>query len=303
MPSDKRQRQREGRQYRRAQLEAAKRRRTRTRQGAAIGIAILLVVLIVFLTNIGGGKKTKVTTSSSTTTTASASTTAAAGAPPSAPPVTGGGTLKTWACPNPDGSSAHMSHFPSTPPPTCLNPAKTYTATLTTNQGNIVFTLDTRNTPKTANNFAVLSWYHYYDGTSIDRIDTSIDIEQTGSPNTQSISDPGPGYNIPDEPTFTTDSSGQLHGPYKYAAGDVVMARSSGANSGSAQYFFVYGSAASALNSQGTYVTFGHADQASQAVLNKIAALYEPCPSGDQTCLGGAPKSVVLISKVTITAS
>jgi cyclophilin family peptidyl-prolyl cis-trans isomerase len=302
VPSDKRQRQREGRQYRRAQLEAAKRRRTRTRQGAFLGVGILLVVLIVFLTNIGGGKKTNLSTSS-TTTTASTSTTAAAGAPPSAPPVTGGGTLKTWACPNPDGSSAHMSHFPSTPPPTCLNPAKTYTATLTTNQGNIVFTLDTKNTPKTANNFAVLAWYHYYDGTSIDRIDTSIDIEQSGSPNTQSISDPGPGYNIPDEPTMTTDSTGQLHGPYKYSAGDVVMARGSGANSGSAQYFFVYGSAASGLDTQGTYVTFGHADSASQAVLNKIAALYEPCPNGDQTCLGGAPKSVVLISKVTITAS
>ena len=304
MPSDKRQRQREGRQYRRAQLEAARKRQTRTRQGAAVGIAILLVVLIVFLTNIGGGKKKTNLTASSTTTTAAASTTtaAAAGAPPSAPPVTGGGTLKTWACPNPDGSSAHIAHFPSTAPPTCIDPSKTYTATLTTNEGPITFTLDTKDTPKTANNFAVLSWYHYYDGTSIDRIDTSIDIEQTGSPNTQSISDPGPGYTIPDEPTLT-NSGGNLTGPYKYAAGDVVMARSSGANSGSAQYFFVYGSAASALNSQGTYVIFAHTDQASEAVLNKIAALYEPCPSSDQTCLGGAPKSVVLISKVTITAS
>ncbi|MHB1925037.1 MAG: peptidylprolyl isomerase, partial [Acidimicrobiales bacterium] len=89
-----------------------------------------------------------------------------------------------------------------------------------------------------------------------------------------------------------------------YSPGDVVMARGSGANSGSAQYFFVYGSAASALDSQGTYVTFGHiTDSASLAVLQKIAALYEPCPSSDQTCLGGAPKTVVLISKITVTAS
>jgi peptidyl-prolyl cis-trans isomerase B (cyclophilin B) len=285
-------------------MEAAQKRRTRTRQGGAVGAIIVVVVLIVVLTSLGG-KKANLSTSSSTTTTAGASSTtaASAGTPPTAAPVTGGGTLKTWACPNPDGSSAHIDHFPSTAPPMCINPAKTYTVTMATNQGNIVFTLDTKNTPKTANNFAVLSWYHYYAGTSIDRIDTSIDIEQGGSPNTQSISDPGPGYNIADEPTMTAGSSGQLSGPYKYATGDVVMARGSGANSGSAQYFFVYGSAASALNSQGTYVTFGHADPAGQAVMQKIASLYEPCPSRDQTCLGGAPKTVVLISKVTVTAS
>jgi len=306
VPTDKRQRQREGRQYRRAQLESARKRRTRVRQGGfAVAIAAVIVLLVV-LTSLGGSKKTNVTAGSTTTTVAGASTTtaAAAGTPPTAPPVTGGGTLKTWACPNPDGSSARIAHFPSTPPPTCLDPTKTYTVNMTTNEGNITFTLDTKNTPKTANNFAVLSWYHYYDGTSIDRIDTSIDIEQSGSPNTQSISDPGPGYNIPDEPTMTTNSSGQMTGPYKYSAGDVVMARGSGANSGSAQYFFVYGSAASALNSQGTYVTFGHiTSSAGLAVLQKIAALYEPCPSSDQTCLGGAPKTVVLISKVTVTAS
>ncbi|MHB1854762.1 MAG: peptidylprolyl isomerase [Acidimicrobiales bacterium] len=304
MPTDKRQRQREGRQYRRAQLEAARKRRTRMRQGGLAVAIVAVIVVLVVLTSLGGSKKTNVNASSTTSTTAATTTTAAAGIPPSAPPVTGGGTLKTWACPNPDGSSPHMAHFPSTPPPMCIDPAKTYTVNMTTNQGDITFTLDTKNTPKTANNFAVLSWYHYYDGTSIDRIDTSIDIEQTGSPNTQSISDPGPGYNIPDEPTMTTNSSGQLTGPYKYSPGDVVMARGSGANSGSAQYFFVYGSAASALDSQGTYVTFGHiTDSASLAVLQKIAALYEPCPSSDQTCLGGAPKTVVLISKITVTAS
>ncbi|MHB1446108.1 MAG: peptidylprolyl isomerase [Acidimicrobiales bacterium] len=304
MPTDKRQRQREGRQYRRAQLESARKRRTRVRQGGIGAVIAAVIVLLVVLTSLGGSKKTNLTAGSTTTTTAGATTsTAAAATPPTAPPVTGGGTLKTWACPNPNGSSPHIDHFPSTPPPMCINPAKTYTVDMTTSEGDITFTLDTKNTPKTANNFAVLSWYHYYDGTSIDRIDTSIDIEQTGSPNTQSISDPGPGYNIPDEPTMTTGSSGQLTGPYKYSPGDVVMARGSGANSGSAQYFFVYGPAASALDSQGTYVTFGHTNSASLAVLQKIASLYEPCPSNDQTCLGGAPKTVVLISKVTVTAS
>lgn len=174
----------------------------------------------------------------------------------------------------------------------CINPAKTYTATLDTNEGTISFVLDTKKTPATANNFIVLSLYHYYDGTSIDRIDTSLDIEQTGSPSTQSINDPGPGYTIKDE------GSG-----YKYSAGDVTMARSGAPNSGAAQYFFVYGPKASVLDSQGTYVTFGHVIGNGLTVLRKIAALYEPCPASSTTCLGGAPKTVVLIKKVTIKES
>lgn len=284
-------------------MEAMRKRRTRLRQGSIVLALAVIVALIVFLTSLGGKSKSSnvnATASTSTSTTA-ASTTTAAGTPPSAPDQTGG-TLTKWACPNPNGSSPHILHFPSTPPPMCINPADTYTATLTTSEGPVTFTLDTKDTPKTANNFAVLSWYHYYDGTSIDRIDTSIDIEQTGSPSTQSIADPGPGYSIPDEPTMKTNSSGQLTGPYSYTTGDVVMARGSAANSGAAQYFFVYGPAASALDSQGTYVVFGHVT-AGLNVLQDIAKLYEACPSSDQTCLGGVPSKVVLISKVTITAS
>lgn len=249
---------------------------------------MVLVGVVVAVLNINGsGTPTKVATKGSTTTTAPATTTTLV---PQAPVQTGG-TLSSWSCPKPDGSSAHILHFPKTAPPMCLDPAKTYTAVLTTNQGEVDFTLDTKKTPKTANNYYVLSLYHYYDGTSIDRIDNTIDILQTGSPSTQSISDPGPGYTIPDEGTG-----------FKYAAGDVVMARGSAANSGAAQYFFVVGPKASALDTQGTYVTFGHVTKGLD-VLQKIEGMYEPCPSGDQTCLGGVPKSVVLISKVTITAS
>ena len=40
----------------------------------------------------------------------------------------------------------------------------------------------------TANNFIVLARYHYYDGTSMFRTDTSIDIIQGGSPHTQDAS-------------------------------------------------------------------------------------------------------------------
>ena len=111
----------------------------------------------------------------------------------------------------------------------CIDPTKTYTATFNTTEGKIVVSLNTSSVPQTVNNFVVLSKYHYYDGSSFHRIDQSIDIIQGGSPTTQDIADPGPGYTIKDEPAskFKTDASGNLTGPYNnYTAGDLVMARS-----------------------------------------------------------------------------
>jgi len=236
---------------------------------------------------------------------ATTSTTAKAGAtPPVAPAVPAGRSITQTPppCPKPDGSSTRASHFAG-PPSTCIDPAKKYTATFTTSQGPIVVALDTTKTAGTVNNFVFLSRYHYYDGSSFDRIDTSIDIIQGGSPSTQTISDPGPGYTINDEGHFTTDAQGNLHGPYTYAPGDLVMARGSGPKSASAQYFFVVGPAATALNSQGTYVVFGHVSSGLSILQTIEHQLYQPCPPSSQTCLGGAPKVPVIVKSITITES
>jgi cyclophilin family peptidyl-prolyl cis-trans isomerase len=248
-------------------------------------VVVLLGVLFFFLTRNNGKKKAKVATSPATTTTVTGN------GPPKATPVPAGAKLTTWSCPKPDGTSPRTDQFPNTPPPLCIDPAKTYTAHLNTSEGEVDFTLDTKKTPNTANNYVVLALYHYYDGSSINRIDTSIDILQTGSPKTQDISDPGPGYTIKDE------GSG-----FTYSAGDVVMARGSAPDSAAAQYFFVVGPKASQLNTQGTYVTFGHVT-AGLDVLQKIEGLYQACAPNDQTCLGGAPSRVVLVKTVTITES
>jgi cyclophilin family peptidyl-prolyl cis-trans isomerase len=297
VPSDKRARQRAAREQKMAEIQRKKRRQKSVRQGLIVVLVLGAIVGIVFGLASGGTPAAKGTTTSSGATTSSVLTTTTTTAPSSFPhaPDQTGGTLTKWACPKTDGSSPHILHFPSTQPPMCIDPSKSYTATLVTNEGDIPIELDTKHTPLTADNFVVLALYHYYDKTSIDRIDTSIDIEQTGSPSTQSISDPGPGYTIKDE------GSG-----YKYAAGDVVMARSSGPNSGAAQYFFVYGPLGAQLDSQGTYVTFGHVTASGLDVLKKIAALYVPCSSAASaagTCLGGGTKTLVIISKVVISES
>ena len=310
MPTDKRQRQRANAQAKAAASRAQARRQSNRRRAIAGGLAVLVVVgIVALLIGTSTGKSKKASSTSTTASTAAAPTTSgapttAAAAPPKAPPVKGGQSL-TGATPCPTATSPRVSHFAQAPP-MCIDPSKTYTATFNTTEGNIVVALDTKTTPQTANNFVVLSEYHYYDGSSFDRIDQSIDIIQGGSPNTQDITDPGPGYTIKDEPAsqFKTDASGNLTGPYhNYAAGDLVMARSSGPNSAAAQYFFVTGSKASALDSQGTYVVFGHVTSGLPILQNIEQNLYAPCPSTDQACLGGGPSKLVLIKSLTITQS
>jgi len=170
----------------------------------------------------------------------------------------------------------------------CIDPAKTYVATLDTNQGKIKVSLDAKGAPGVVNNFVVLSRYHYYDGTSIFRTDPSIDILQGGAPSTQSPADPGPGYAIPDE-----------GGPYTYTEGDLVMARTQAPNSSGAQYFIAAGPKVSNLDTQGTYLKVGKITDG-LATVRKILALHKADPTSQ---LGGAPSKLVLVKTVKITES
>ncbi len=280
-----------------AELQAAQRRRRRnTRTIPIIGVVVALVVVLILVTGLNSGNSKKVSTTTSTTasatsqtTTAGATTvptTASSKSPPTAPAVTAGSLSGPTPCPKFDGSSAHIIHFAQAPP-LCITSGKTYTETIDTNVGSVTVQFDTTKTPNTANNFIVLSLYHYFDGTALFRTDTSIGIIQGGSPHTQSPSDPGPGYTIKDE------GSG-----FTYQAGDLVMARTSAANSAGAQFFFCVTSACSNLNSQGTYVVFAHVTSG-LPVLQKILSSNENTNSG----LGGAPAQLTLIQKTTVTQS
>ena len=75
------------------------------------------------------------------------------------------------------------------------------------------------------------------------------------------------------------------------------MARSSGPDSSSAQFFFVTGEQASLLDSQGTYIVFGETDDDGLAVLETIIGLHEDDPANQ---LGGAPSREVTVNSVTI---
>jgi len=201
-------------------------------------------------------------------------------------------------CPATDGSDGPRIDFEG-PHPMCIDPAARYTAVFDTSEGEMRFELTPADTPGTVNNFVTLARWGYYDGTLLFRTDPSIDIIQGGSPHTNSPSDPGPGYNIPDEPQFEMDpDTGQPVGPYRYQPGQLVMARSSGFDSGSAQFFITTGPDAALLDSQGIYVVFGVTDEAGLAVARSIMDLHTPTGA-----LGGAPSRDVIVHSVTIEES
>ena len=197
-------------------------------------------------------------------------------------------------CPAEDGSSPRQIDFTDRQP-LCIDQAVTYTAVFDTSEGEVRVTLDTAATPITTNNFVTLARWGYYDDTTLFRTDTGIDIIQGGSPHTESAGDPGPGYSLPDEPTFDFDGAG-LAGTYSYEPGQLVMARTAVPDGASAQFFFTTGPLASLLDASGnfdgtgTYVTFGATDDDGLAVLQAIIGLDA----------GGGPSRTVTINSVTI---
>ena len=284
MGTAKRERQKAGHQARlSAEAAATARAERRRRLTVAVAVAAFVVAII--------GVLTVVNRDDSTDESASTTSTSVAEADSLVPPPPGPGASITGAtpCPATDGTAERTTSFAEAPP-MCIDPAKSYTATFATSAGTITVALDTTTTPDTTNNFVVLARYGYYDGSAIFRADQSFDIVQGGAPTTNSPSDPGPGYTIPDEgDTFT------------YVPGQLVMARTSQPDSSGAQFFLTGGPAVSSLDAQGTYVVFGTTDQAGTDLVAQILGTAVENPSGGG--LGGVPDPAVIIDSITITES
>lgn len=299
MTTDKRARQKANRASRVAEAEtAATKARTRSRMmtyGTIGAIVVLAIIGVAFLTADDDDGDDDGTTSD-----ASASSEQTTTAAPFDPATVDWvypefDTEISADCPPVDGAAERTIDFDALPP-TCIDVEKSYSAVFATSEGEITVDLDTATTPSTVNNFVYLTRHGYYDETTIFRTDPSIEIIQGGAPHTESASDPGPGYTIPDEPTLDV-STGTLRGPYSYEAGQLVMARSQGPDSSSAQFFFVTGENAALLDSQGTYLVFGTTDDAGIEVLQTIIGLHEDDPASG---LGGGPSREVTIDSVTI---
>jgi cyclophilin family peptidyl-prolyl cis-trans isomerase len=267
----KRERQKANRQLRLEELQKqqqqVKRKRNLIRYGGGLVVVVFLIWLVSWLSTRNDKNKAATTTTAAVTT---------------APGTTVPGTTEA---PKPfvygTGECAPATK-PATAPKTfaaapklCIDPAKTYTATMDTSEGVVEIALDTKRTPGTTNNFVTLARYGYYDNTPLFRTDKSIDIIQGGGQtNADKI-----GYTIPDE-----------GGKFTYSPGDFTMARTGAPNSADAQFFFSTGPNTANLDGQGTYVTFGKVTKGMDA-LQTIIGLDA----------GGKPSRTVTIKTVTIT--
>ena len=265
----KRERQKANRQQRLEELarqaRAGKRKRT--------GMYLLLIPLVaVAITGIaflvkGGKSGSGAATAASTTTIAGTAATLdlnTATTLPAPSTIVGATLTGDTPCPAADGSSARTITF-AKPPPTCIDPAKTYTAVVTTNLGAYTVQLDAKAAPTTVNNFVVLARYHYFDSTLCHRAIPAFMV-QCGDPTGSGTG--GPGYTIADElPTA---------GAYKI--GSLAMANTGSPNTGSSQFFLITGAQGVALPA--TYSLFGQVADGLDSTVKTLDAAGNPANNG-----------------------
>jgi cyclophilin family peptidyl-prolyl cis-trans isomerase len=111
----------------------------------------------------------------------------------------------------------------SAPPSIDIDLAKSYSATLDTNHGEISISFFAEEAPQTVNNFVFLTREGFYDGVIFHRVVPGFVI-QGGDPTGTGRG--GPGYNFRDE----------LDKPRTYSRGTVAMANA-GPNTNGSQFF------------------------------------------------------------------
>jgi cyclophilin family peptidyl-prolyl cis-trans isomerase len=129
-----------------------------------------------------------------------------------------------------------------TPPPTVIDPSKSYSVTIRTARGDFVVKLDPKAAPVTVNNFVYLAQNHFYDGLTFHRVEPGF-VVQGGDPNGDGRG--GPGYKLPNETN-----------PATWVKGSLGMA--SGADGVNGSQFFVLLGDASHLANSGVYNHFGN---------------------------------------------
>ena len=279
MGTDKRERQKANKRAKQAEVEAAEARARRIRFIRNVVVLAVGIVIVAFLMNVLSGCSSSNDDERSSSSDTDVTTT------------TGKGKGDTVACPPADGVDKPVIDFAG-PPPTCIDPGKTYTATFETSKGDVTVELDTDRTPGTTNAFVFLARNGFYDGTDLFRTEAASGIIQGGSPHTQNNTDPGAGFAITDEALpFSSDD---------YGPGTIAMARTSAPDSASGQFFFLANDGGRYLGdpkqlgeSAGSYVAFGRVTKGLE-VLQTIAALDDG---------SGAPLEQVTIKRVTISES
>jgi peptidylprolyl isomerase len=162
-------------------------------------------------------------------------------------------------------------------PEMTIDQNKKYEATLSTSEGDIVISLNTKETPITANNFISLAKSKFYDGTIFHRVIDGFMI-QGGDPRGDGTGSPG--YRFDDE-KFTGE----------YTRGTIAMANS-GPNTNGSQFFIMHKD----YGLQPNYVIFGKVISGLDVVDKIATAKVKSSFSGEMS----TPVTPVLVKSVTI---
>ena len=162
-------------------------------------------------------------------------------------------------------------------PEMIIDQTKQYQATLHTSAGDITISLNTKETPITANNFLYLAQNKFYDNPIFHRVIDGFMI-QGGDPRGDGTG--GPGYQFADE-KFTGE----------YKRGTVAMANS-GPNTNGSQFFIMHQD----YGLQPNYVIFGQVVSGLETVDKIATAAVTNSFSGELS----KPVEPVTISSITI---
>ncbi len=280
MATEKRQRQKAGRQARLAAEQKVQKRKQTLRRTITIVVVAAIVVGISYLIFKPGKKSTATTTSTSTT---SRSSTTTRPSPPGGSGNKAPSAITTSAgCPANFTATLNKPSYPSYPPIT-VDASKTYTATVTTDVGPFTIQLNPKAAPKAVNSFVFLANQHFYDCIVFQRVIQTF-MNQTGDPT--GTGSGGPGYQFADElPKAATP---------QYPLGSVAMANSGPSTNGS-QFFIVAGAQGESLAP--SYTLFGKVTSGMD-VVNKINAA-----GSAPTSSTGTPATLHRMVSVTVAAS
>ena len=242
MATEKRDRQRQARIERRERETKAQKQKARIRRGIIVAVVAVVVVGSIYVFS------HRSTSTPATTTTTSA---AAAGSTMSPAEITAAQNKankisEAAGCPASPTTRVNNLTWPSAPAMT-INTAATYTATITTDLGPMVVTLNAKSDPITVNNFVFLAQKGYYHCVVFHRVIPQF-MDQTGDPTGTGTG--GPGYTITDEnPPKASNPNAQ------YPLGSLAMANTGQPNTGGSQFFIVTGAEGEALPN--SYALFG----------------------------------------------
>lgn len=201
------------------------------------------------------------------------------------------------AAPSPTGSTLAGCEQPPEPlgtgadldlPDASTAQGRSYEATLTTNCGDIVLTLDGTKAPQATAALVALSRANYYQAAPCHRLTTAdaLKVLQCGDPTGTGSGDPGFGYGVENAPSDGT-----------YPRGTVAMARTADPEKGTGgQFFIVYED--STLPDPDGYTVVGTVTQGLD-IVDRVAA-QGVAPNGSSP-EDGPPAAPISILRVAVT--